>query len=289
MLCLVPLIRKLLICALVVGFHHRFGTPLICFTGVPAKYQIEVHNKAMDETVPNVVSGNGHEEKAPGTENWSQQTIRDTWRVFRIMAEFVDGFDTLSRVGPCITMFGSARSKRGSAEYELARSVAKQAASRNYGVITGGGPGIMEAANRGAQEGNGVSVGLNIDLPFEQVHNAFVDRDKLVNFNFFFVRKVMLLKYAQAVIVLPGGFGTLDELFESLTLIQTNKATPFPILMMGSNYWDGLVDWLREKVLPENKISAEDMSLLTVTDDPVHALDIIERFYETRDLLKPKF
>ncbi len=222
-------------------------------------------------------------------ERWSTQTIRDTWRVFRIMAEFVDGFETLSRVGPCITLFGSSRSRRGAEDYELARSVARQAAGRGYGVITGGGPGIMEAANRGAQEARGVSVGLNIDLPFEQVPNAFIDRDKLVNFNFFFVRKVMLLKYAQAVIVLPGGFGTLDELFESLTLIQTNKATPFPVLMMGADYWEGLVEWLYKQVLPQNKISPEDMSLFSVTDEPEHALDIIEKFYETRDLMKPKF
>jgi uncharacterized protein (TIGR00730 family) len=243
----------------------------------------------MNDTSSNKFSEDGLQKELSGSESWPQQTIRDTWRIFRIMAEFVDGFETLSRVGPCITLFGSARSHRGSADYELGREVAREATGRGYGVITGGGPGVMEAANRGAQEAGGVSVGLNIDLPFEQVANAFVDRDKLVNFSFFFVRKVMLLKYAQAVIVLPGGFGTLDELFESLTLIQTNKATPFPILMLGTDYWEGLLDWLRDKVLRDGKLSPEDMSLFTVTDDPAHALDIIEQFYEHRDLLKPKF
>lgn len=226
---------------------------------------------------------------ASDTEVWEQQTLRDTWRVFRIMAEFVDGFETLSRVGPCLTIFGSARSGRGSHDYELARSVARQAVLKGYGVITGGGPGIMEAANLGAQESGGVSVGLNIDLPFEQVANAYIDRDKLVNFNFFFVRKVMLLKYAQAVVVLPGGFGTLDEMFESLTLIQTKKATPFPIVLMGERFWEGLLHWIRETVLAHGKVSIEDFNLFTVTDDPVTAIQAIEEFYRGTDLRKPKF
>jgi uncharacterized protein (TIGR00730 family) len=238
------------------------------------------------------VSGNSTSQTGlpiPDPDGWQQQTIRDTWRIFRIMAEFVDGFETLSRVGPCVTIFGSARAQRGSHEYELARSVARQAVLKGYGVITGGGPGVMEAANRGAQESGGVSVGLNIDLPFEQVANAYVDRDKLVNFNFFFVRKVMLLKYAQAVIVLPGGFGTLDELFESLTLIQTNKASPFPVVMLGVDYWKGLLDWMHDTLMRRASISGKDMELFIVTDDPVEAIAGIERFYADRDLLKPNF
>ena len=190
------------------------------------------------------------------------------------MAEFVDGFETLARVGPCITIFGSARSHRGSPDYELARSVARHAADRGYGVITGGGPGIMEAANRGAQDVGGVSVGMNIDLPFEQVPNAYIDRDKLVNFHFFFVRKVMLLKYAQAVIVLPGGFGTLDEAFEVTTLIQTGKLERFPIVGLGGDYWQHLRSFARETMMQEDVISPGDLDLIDTADTAEEAVEI---------------
>ena len=234
----------------------------------------------------------------PGTEKplthdelaaWQSQTVRDTWRVFRIMAEFVEGFETLSRIGPCVTIFGSARTTSDSPEYQLACDVARAAAERGYGVITGGGPGIMEAANRGAFEADGISVGLNIALPFEQASNGYIHPDKLVNFDFFFVRKVMLVKYAQAVIVLPGGFGTLDELFESLTLVQTDKATPFPIVLMGTSFWSGLIDWLRGTVLAMGNISEKDFDLFTLTDDPVEALQAIDRFYDEHATLRPNF
>ncbi len=224
-----------------------------------------------------------------GLDAWQVQTLRDTWRIFRIMAEFVDGFETMSRVGPCLTVFGSARIERGSSAYELARSLTRLAVLKGYGIITGGGPGIMEAANRGAQESGGVSVGLNIDLPFEQTANAYIDRDRLINFNFFFVRKVMLLKYAQAVIVLPGGFGTLDELFEAVTLIQTNKASPFPVVLIGTEFWGGLIDWIKRVLLSSGMISRKDLDLLVVTDDPAAAIAAVEAFYKEKDLLKPNF
>ena len=170
---------------------------------------------------------------------WQQSQIRDTWRVFRIMAEFVEGFEALSRLGPCVSVFGSARTRPGTPYYELGRDVGRQLVEHGYGVITGGGPGIMEAANQGAREAEGVSVGLNIVIPHEQDANPYVDRDKLINFDFFFVRKVMFVKYAQGFIVLPGGYGTLDELFESLTLIQTGKAMRFPVVLMGTSFWGG--------------------------------------------------
>jgi len=210
---------------------------------------------------------------------WHEMRIRDLWRVFRIMGEFVEGFETMSRMGPCVSVFGSARTRPGSADYELGRRVGSRLAERGFGVITGGGPGIMEAANRGAREAGGVSVGLNINIPHEQVANPYIDGESLVNFDFFFVRKVMFVKYAQGFIVLPGGFGTLDELFEALTLIQTEKATRFPVVLVGTEYWGELVTWIRRTMLAQGKISEKDMDLFTLTDDPVEAVDVVERFY----------
>jgi uncharacterized protein (TIGR00730 family) len=219
---------------------------------------------------------------------WQQSRLSDLWRIFRIMSEFVDGFETLSSLGPCVSVFGSARTKPGDPYYQMAEDVGRLLVQHQYGVITGGGPGIMEAANKGAHEGGGVSVGLNIVIPHEQESNPFVDRDKLINFDFFFVRKVMFVKYAQGFIVLPGGFGTMDELFEALTLIQTGKSARFPVILMGTAFWSGLMDWLQDVVLGAGNISPDDPNLFNLTDDPQEAVAIIDTFYKEH-ALTPNF
>ncbi|HMD68162.1 MAG TPA: TIGR00730 family Rossman fold protein [Chitinivibrionales bacterium] len=210
-------------------------------------------------------------------------TNDDTWRIFRIMAEFVEGFETLSKIGPCVTIFGSARTAAGDLYYEMARSVASLAVKHGYGVITGGGGGIMEGANRGAYEANGTSVGLNIQLPFEQVPNKYIRL--LLSFRHFFCRKVMFLKYTSAVVVLPGGFGTMDELFETLTLIQTHKSETLPLVIMGKSYWKELIEWLRAGMLEKGYISPEDFDLVRLTDDPQETIDIINAFMKKRSTL----
>lgn len=209
------------------------------------------------------------------------KTQEDIWRVFRVMSEFVEGFQTLSKLGPCVTIFGSARTKPGSRYYEMATSVAKEFVRHGYGVISGGGPGIMEAANKGAKAGGGASVGINIDLPFEQSANPYIDKDKLITFRHFYVRKVMFVKYAQAFVVMPGGFGTLDELFESITLVQTKKVTPFPIILMGKDYWAGMFDWIKSTMLAEGTISKRDLDLFSITDDPKTPAKIVTEFYKS--------
>jgi uncharacterized protein (TIGR00730 family) len=206
--------------------------------------------------------------------------FEEPWRIFRIMSEFVDGFETLSKVGPCVTMFGSARTKRTDPYYRLAEKTAYLAAKNGYGVITGGGPGIMEAANRGATRAKGLSIGLNIQLPFEQVPNTSIKL--LINFRHFFSRKVMFLKYTSAVIVLPGGFGTLDEMFETLTLIQTQKISYLPLILMGKEYWKGLLQWLKKSMLRRRFIEGPDVRLYTLTDEPAEAMDVINKFYKKR-------
>ncbi|MFZ5515389.1 MAG: TIGR00730 family Rossman fold protein [Candidatus Zhuqueibacterota bacterium] len=207
--------------------------------------------------------------------------IKDTWRVFRIISEFVEGFEELARIGDCVTMFGSARSKEGDSDYELARSIAFHLAKAGYGTITGGGPGIMEAGNRGAKEGGADSVGLNIDLPFEQRANLYANVQ--VDFRYFFIRKVMFVKYARAFIILPGGFGTLDELFESVTLIQTHKIYNFPVVLVGRNYWQGLLDWIKNTVLANGKISEKDLDLFMIADTPEEVVQKIVDFYKKAD------
>ena len=209
---------------------------------------------------------------------WQSQRLQDTWRVFRIMSEFVEGFERLGNVGPSVSVFGSARTPEGAPYYELGVAVGRELAERGYAVITGGGPGIMQAANEGARKAGGVSVGLNIALPHEQHVNPYVDAPHDLTFEFFFVRKTMFVKYAQGYVVLPGGFGTMDELFESLTLIQTRKTARFPVVLMGSDYWAGLLDWIRGTLLDGGYISPEDPDLFTLTDDPVEAVDVIDRF-----------
>ena len=203
--------------------------------------------------------------------------IRDTWRVFRIISEFVEGFEELSTIGDCVTIFGSARTKKGDPDYEIAQRTAKLAVEAGYGVITGGGGGIMEASNKGAAEAGGTSVGLNIDLPFEQLPNKF--SNVKLDFRYFFVRKVMFVKYAKAFVILPGGLGTLDELFESLTLIQTKKISRFPVILMDKKYWHGLYDWMTSTLLAEGKISEKDLALFNIVDSPEETIEFIKKFY----------
>jgi len=219
---------------------------------------------------------------------WNEQMTTDSWAVFKIMSELVDGFETLSRIGPCVSIFGSARENPDSSYYKLTEEIAYLLTKKGFGVITGGGPGIMEAANKGAHFAGGKSVGLNIDLPHEQRPNPFIDQDKFINFNYFFVRKVMFMKYAQGYIVLPGGFGTLDELFEAITLIQTNKLVKFPIVLAVRDYWDGLITWIKERMLEEQKISPEEMDIFSVVDTAEEAIGVVEEFYNKFDL-KPNF
>ena len=224
-----------------------------------------------------------HDEKireALESKDWPEIKISDSWTVFRILSEFVEGFQTLSRIGPCVSIFGSARTKADHPYYAMAEETAFLLTQHGFGVITGGGPGIMEAGNKGAKRGNGKSVGLNIDLPFEQFHNPYIDHDKIINFDYFFVRKVMFVKYAQGFIVLPGGFGTLDELFEALTLIQTDKIARFPIVLVGTTYWQGLIEWLKTTMLEqERNINPEDLNLFKLVDTPADAVQYIVDFY----------
>lgn len=231
---------------------------------------------------------NKHPENIPGSADWQQARVKDLWRVFRIMGEFVEGFETMSEIGPCVSIFGSARTRSNHRNYDLAVNVAKALVEKGFGVISGGGPGIMEAANRGAREADGVSVGLNINIPYEQHSNPYIDPNRLVEFDFFFVRKVMFVKYAQGFVVLPGGFGTMDELFEALTLIQTEKSTQFPVVLMGTDYWSGLLDWLKNTMLDRGNISPRDLDLFRITDEPEEAARLIAHFYEHKVML-PNF
>ncbi|MDH5397124.1 MAG: TIGR00730 family Rossman fold protein [Cyclobacteriaceae bacterium] len=220
--------------------------------------------------------------------NWHDIKSTDSWVIFKVMSEFVEGFEKLAQIGPCVSIFGSARTPPDHDHYRITEEIAAHLVRDGYGVITGGGPGIMEAANKGAAREGGKSVGLNIDLPFEQMSNPYIDRDKLINFHYFFVRKVMFVRYSQGFIVMPGGFGTLDELFEAVTLIQTEKIGRFPIVLMGRRYWQGLFDWIKDILLAENKISPEDLDLINIVETPQEAVAVINEFY-TKYLLSPNF
>lgn len=227
--------------------------------------------------------------KAFQNKDWSQIKATDSWQIFRIMSEFVDGFERMARIGPCVSIFGSARTKPENQYYKLAEEIAYKLTLEGYGVITGGGPGIMEAANKGAKKGNGKSVGLNIELPFEQKPNDYVDRDKSIDFNYFFVRKTIFLKYSQGFIALPGGFGTLDELFEAMTLVQTHKIGEFPVVLVGKKYWQGMLDWAKGVMMEEeHNINKEDIDRMHVVDTADEAVKVITEFY-TKYLLKPNF
>ncbi len=219
---------------------------------------------------------------------WNEIKTNDSWAIFKIMAEFVEGYEKLSKIGPCVSIFGSARSKPENQDYQLAEEIAYQLTQHGFGVITGGGPGIMEAGNKGANRGKGTSVGLNIELPFEQHDNPWIDSDKNLDFDYFFVRKVMFVKYSQGFVVMPGGFGTLDEFFEAITLIQTNKIGKFPIVLVGTDYWSGLLDWLKKTLVKEGKISLDDLDLFRLVDTAEDAVQHFVKFYEKYDL-KPNF
>ncbi len=216
--------------------------------------------------------------------DWSEIKSNDSWAIFKIMAEFVNGYENMSRIGPSVSVFGSARTQPHNDFYQKAVNVSRLLAERGYGVITGGGPGIMEAGNKGAQEGGGQSIGLNIDLPFEQSGNQYIDQDSNLKFDYFFVRKVVFVKYSQAFVVLPGGFGTMDELFEALTLIQTKKIARKPIVFIGTAYWQGLIDWIKNTMLAEGNISAEDLDLFKVVDEEAEAVKYIDDFFKTHSL-----
>jgi len=221
--------------------------------------------------------------------DWQEIKSNDSWEIFKIMSEFVEGFDTLAKIGPCVSIFGSARTKPDNRYFQIAEDIAYGLTQKGYGVITGGGPGIMEAGNKGAQRGGGKSVGLNIELPFEQGSNPYIDRDKLMNFDFFFVRKVMFVKYSQGFIILPGGFGTFDELFEAITLIQTEKILKFPIILVGKAYWQGLLDWVKQSVLEdEGNINPGDLDLIKLVDTAEEAVNEIDQFY-SKYMLSPNF
>ncbi len=221
--------------------------------------------------------------------NWNAIKTNDSWAIFKIMGEFVNGYEKLSQIGPCVSIFGSARTKPEDEYYKLSVEVAQKIVEAGYGIITGGGPGIMEAGNKGAHLGGGTSVGLNIELPFEQHDNPYIDPDKSLDFDYFFVRKVMFVKYSQGFVVMPGGFGTLDELFEAITLIQTNKIELFPIILVGKEFWEGLFDWVKDTLLEKNgNISSKDLDLIHLVDTADDVIYILDSFYKEFDL-SPNF
>ncbi len=221
--------------------------------------------------------------------SWNEIKTNDSWAIFKIMSEFVNGYEKMGRIGPCVSIFGSARTKNNNQYYKLAEEIAFKISKAGYGVISGGGPGIMEAANKGAHLGGGASVGLNIDLPFEQHFNPYIDHDKNLQFDYFFVRKVMFVKYSQGFVVMPGGFGTLDEMFEAITLIQTKKIGKFPIILVGSEFWSGLIDWIKTVMLEKYfNASPEDMNLIKIVDTSDEVVTIIDTFYKKYNL-SPNF
>jgi uncharacterized protein (TIGR00730 family) len=220
-------------------------------------------------------------EKHQHHKGWNETKTNDSWAIFKIMGEFVNGYEKMSRIGPCVSIFGSARTKPDHKYYKLTERIAEKIVEAGYGVITGGGPGIMEAGNKGAHLAGGTSVGLNIELPFEQNDNPYIDSDKNLDFDYFFVRKVMFVKYAQAFVVMPGGFGTLDELFEAMTLIQTKKIEKFPIIMVGTEFWKGVIDWIKETLLKKfGNVSATDLDLIHLVDTEVEVIEILDAFYK---------
>jgi len=219
---------------------------------------------------------------------WNEIRTNDSWAIFKIMAEFVEGFERLGKIGPCVTIFGSARTKPDHKYYKLAEHISYTLTKHGYGIITGGGPGIMEAGNKGAHRAKGTSVGLNIELPFEQHDNPYIDPDKSLDFDYFFVRKVMFVKYSQGFVVMPGGFGTMDELFEAITLIQTKKIGKFPIVLVGRKFWSGIMDWIKNTLLEEGNISHKDLDLISLVDTEEEVLEVIDTFYKKYSL-SPNF
>lgn len=241
-----------------------------------------IENKDYDERIREKLK------KAFNPKSWNETKTHDSWAVFKVMSEMVEGFEKLAKIGPCVSIFGSARTKPDNKYYLMAEEIAYLLTKKGFGVITGGGPGIMEAGNKGAHYSGGKSVGINIELPFEQHANPFIDNDKLIAFNYFFVRKLMFMKYSQGYIVMPGGFGTLDELFEAITLIQTNKMVNFPIALVGKDYWQGLLDWIKNSLLEAGNIKEKDLEIFKLVDSAEEAVAHIEEFYK-RYHLKPNF
>ncbi len=244
--------------------------------------------KVDDEVVQEALEEEHRIRKAFKDKDWAEIKSSDSWMIFKVMSEFVEGFEKLAKIGPCVTIFGSARVKPSHPYYKMAEDIAEELVNHGYGVVTGGGPGIMEAGNRGAKRAGGKSVGLNIYLPHEQKGNPYIDADKLITFDYFFVRKVMFIKYSQGFIIMPGGFGTLDELSEALTLIQTKKIGRFPIVLVGKKFWGGLVEWIKKTLIVEKMISEEDLDLFNVVDTPKEAVKVIDDFY-AKYLLSPNF
>ncbi|GLB52403.1 cytokinin riboside 5'-monophosphate phosphoribohydrolase [Neptunitalea chrysea] len=223
------------------------------------------------------------------SKSWNEIKTNDSWALFKIMSEFVSGFEKMSQIGPCVSIFGSARIKPDHPTYELTERIAKKIVASGYGVITGGGPGLMEAGNKGAHLAGGTSVGLNIELPFEQHYNPYIDSDKMLDFDYFFVRKVMFVKYSQGFVVMPGGFGTMDELFEAITLIQTGKIDKFPIILVGTKFWSGLFDWIKETLFHQyGNVSEKDLDLVKIVDHEDEVVEILDNFYKEYNL-SPNF
>ena len=221
--------------------------------------------------------------------SWNEIKTADSWQIFKVMSEFVEGFEKLSKIGPCVSIFGSARTKPDNPYYIQAEEIAFMLTKKGYGVITGGGLGIMEAGNKGAHLAGGTSVGLNIELPFEQHNNPYIDSDKSIDFDYFFVRKVMFVKYSQGIVVMPGGFGTLDELFEAITLIQTHKIEKFPVILVGKTFWSGLLEWIKATLLEQfETISPKDLDLIHLVDTSDEVIDILDSFYKEYQL-SPNF
>lgn len=247
-----------------------------------------VKKKVGDKSVQQALEEEHRIRLAFKDKNWAEIKSADSWVIFKVMSEFVEGFEKMAKIGPCVTIFGSARVKHTNPYYKMAEDIAVRLVQQGYGVITGGGPGIMEAGNKGANKAGGKSVGLNIYLPHEQKGNIYIDADKLITFDYFFVRKVIFVKYSQGFIVMPGGFGTLDELSEALTLIQTKKIGRFPIVMVGKKFWSGMIDWFKKVLVAEKMIHEEDLNLFNLVDTPQEAVAVIDEFYG-KYLLSPNF
>lgn len=245
-------------------------------------------NKVDEELVQQAIEDEHRIRKAFVDKDWSEIKGENSWMIFKVMSEFVGAMEKLAKIGPCVTIFGSARTKPNHPYYKTAEEIAYQLVQHGYGVVTGGGPGIMEAGNKGANRAGGKSVGLNIFLPFEQKGNPYIDPDKLITFDYFFVRKVMFVKYSQGFIVMPGGFGTLDELSEALTLIQTKKIGRFPIVLVGKKFWQTWLEWVKKSLLAEGMISEHDLELFSLVDTPEDAVKVIDDFY-SKYLLSPNF